>query len=158
MAYAAPLPPDAVLAWVEAPVEVQSHFINPRTKRDNLFLIYHLPKDVLFQTFSWVALSHSPSASEKDSDRYPVDQMKDLVRLIQACGALRREGQRCMLELTFGTRPSRSCFWSGRRISSSLCFSTHTRTSTRGPGIPLKPSEGTGTKPTCSWVPLSSQL
>jgi hypothetical protein len=93
-------------------VEVQPHFVNPRTKRDNLFLIYHLPKNALFQTLSWVALSHSPSASEKDSGRYPVDKMKDLVHFTQACEALRWGCRSCRLGPTFGTRPSRSCFWS----------------------------------------------
>ena len=45
--YATSLPPDTALTWVETLVEVQSHFTDLGTKRDNLFPIYHLPKDIL---------------------------------------------------------------------------------------------------------------
>jgi len=88
VAYATSLPSEAALAWVEARLaEVQSHFANLGTKRNNLFPIYHLPKDVLFQILSWVGLSYS--SSEKDSCRYPVDQTKNLVHLSQACKLFR---------------------------------------------------------------------
>lgn len=90
--YATALPPDAALAWVEARlVEVQSHFANLGIKRNNLFPIYHLPKDVLFQILSWVALSHASSESEEDPPPYlyPTDQTKDLVHLSQACKLFR---------------------------------------------------------------------
>jgi hypothetical protein len=56
---------------------------------DNLFSVYYLSKDVLFQMLSWVALSPPSPASEEDSDRYPADQMKGLVHLIQTCELLR---------------------------------------------------------------------
>jgi hypothetical protein len=42
VAYATSLLLDAALAWVEALVEVQSHFTDLGTKRNHLFPIYHL--------------------------------------------------------------------------------------------------------------------
>lgn len=92
VAYATALPPDAALAWVEARlVEVQSHFANLGTKRNNLFPIYHLPKDVLFQILSWVALSRTSPLSGGDTYPYGylTDQTKDLVHLSQACKLFR---------------------------------------------------------------------
>jgi hypothetical protein len=90
VAYATSLPPDAALAWVETRLaEVQSHFANLGTQRNNLFPIYHLPKDVLSQILSWVALSYSPSASEGDLNRYPTDQSMDFVHLTQTCKLFR---------------------------------------------------------------------
>jgi hypothetical protein len=51
--YATSLPLDAALAWVEARLaEVQSHLANLGTKRNNLFLIYRLLNDVMFQMLS----------------------------------------------------------------------------------------------------------
>ena len=89
-AYASSLPPEAALAWVEVRLaEVQSHFADLGMKRNNLFPIYHLPKAVLFQILSWVALSHSSPKSEKDPHRYPTDQTKDLLHLSQACKLFR---------------------------------------------------------------------
>ena len=74
----------AALAWVDTRLaEVQFHSAKLGTRRDNLSPIPHLPKDVLFQMLSWVALFHSPFASEEDSDRYPADQTMDLVHLTQ---------------------------------------------------------------------------
>ncbi|KAF9648643.1 hypothetical protein BDM02DRAFT_2192560 [Thelephora ganbajun] len=90
VAYATSLPPEAALAWVEARLaEVQSHFADLGTKRNNLIPIYHLPKVILFQILSWVALSHSSSKSEKDLHRYPTNQTRDLVHLSQACKLFR---------------------------------------------------------------------
>ena len=90
VAYATSLPPEAALAWVEARItEVQSHFANLGTNRNNLFLIYHLPKVVLFQILSWVALSDSSPKPEQDPCPYPTNQTKDLVRLSQACRLFR---------------------------------------------------------------------
>ena len=90
VAYATSLPPEAALAWVEARIaEVQSHFANLGTKRNNLFPIYHLPKVVLFQILSWVALSDPSSRSQKDPHRFSTDQMRDLVHLSQACKLFR---------------------------------------------------------------------
>ena len=86
VAYATSLPYQRCSGWVEArPAEVQSHFANLGAKRNNLFPIYHLPKDVLFQIMSWIALSHSSSASEEESDRYLADHTKDLADLTQTC-------------------------------------------------------------------------
>ena len=90
VAYATSLPPEAALTWVEARItEVQSHFANLGTKRNNLFPVYHLPKAVLFQILSWVALSDPSSKSEQDPYRDPADQTKDLLRLSQACKLFR---------------------------------------------------------------------
>jgi len=90
VSYATSLPPEVALAWVETRLaEVQSHFANLGIKRNNLFPIYHLPKVVLFQILSWVALSHSSSESEKDPYRHPTNQTKDLVHLSQACKLFR---------------------------------------------------------------------
>ena len=90
VSYATSLPPEAALAWVEARLaEVQSHFANLGMKRNILFPIYHLPKAVLFQILSWVALSHSSSQSEKGPYLHPTDQTKDLVHLSQACKLFR---------------------------------------------------------------------
>jgi len=90
VAYATSLPPEAALAWVEARItEVQSHFANLGTKRNNYFPIYHLPKVVLFQILSWVASSDPFSNSEKDPCRDPTDQTKDLLHLSQACKLFR---------------------------------------------------------------------
>ena len=90
VAYATSLPPEAALAWVEARIaEVQSHFANLGTKRNNFFPIYHLPKAVLFQILSWVALSDPFPKSEQDPYREPIDQTKDLLHLSQACKLFR---------------------------------------------------------------------
>lgn len=91
MAYATSLPPEAALAWVEARIaEVQSHFANLGTKRNHLFSIYHLPKVVLFQILSWVALASPPSKSGHDHPpRYHMDQTKDLIHVSQSCKLFR---------------------------------------------------------------------
>ena len=90
VAYASSLPPEAALTWVEARIaEVQSHFANLGTKRNNLFPIYHLPKVVLFQILSWIALSDPSPTSEEDPRRDPTDQTKDLLHLSQACKLFR---------------------------------------------------------------------
>ena len=92
VAYATALPPDAALAWVEARLaEVQSHFANLGTKRNNLFPVYHLPKVVLFQILSWVALSRASPESEESAYSYGshTDQTKDLIHLSQACKLFR---------------------------------------------------------------------
>ena len=89
-AYATSLPPEAALAWVEARItEVQSHFANLGTKRNNLFPIYQLPKVVLFQILSCVALLDPPPNLEQDPYREPADQTKDLLHLSQACKLFR---------------------------------------------------------------------
>jgi len=90
VAYATSLPPASALEWVEARIaEVQSHFANLGTKRNHLFPIYRLQKVVLFQIFSWVALSYSSTKSEPDQYHYPPGQTKDLIHLSQACKLFR---------------------------------------------------------------------
>jgi hypothetical protein len=90
LAYATSLPPEAALTWVEARIaEVQSHFANLGTKRNNLFPIYHLPKVVLFQILSWVALSDPSSTPEQDPCRDHTDRTKDLLHLSQTCKLFR---------------------------------------------------------------------
>lgn len=90
VAYANSLPPEASLAWVEARLaEIQSHLANLGAGRNLLIPVYHLPRVVLVQILSWVALSYPSSKSEKDLYRYPVDQTKDLVHISQTCKLFR---------------------------------------------------------------------
>ena len=90
VAYANSLPPEASLAWVEARLaEIQSHLANLGAGRNLLIPVYHLPKVVLVQILSWVALSYPPSKSEKDPSRFPADQAEDLVRVSQTCKLFR---------------------------------------------------------------------
>ncbi|KAF9784984.1 hypothetical protein BJ322DRAFT_801156 [Thelephora terrestris] len=90
VAYATSLPPEASLAWVEARLaEVQSHLANLGAGRNMLIPIYHLPRIVLVQIFSWVALSHPSSKSEKDLHRFPMNQTKDLMHISHACKLFR---------------------------------------------------------------------
>lgn len=89
--YATSLPPEVALAWVETRIaEVQSHFANLGTKRNHLFPIYHLPKVVLFQILSWVALAAPPSKSGRDQPpRYHMDQTRDLIHVSHSCKLFR---------------------------------------------------------------------
>ena len=90
VAYATSLPPEASLAWVEARLaDVQSHLANLGAGRNMLIPIYHLPRIVLVQIFSWVALSHPSSKSERDLNRFPPDQTKDLMHNSHACKLFR---------------------------------------------------------------------
>ena len=90
VAYATSLPPDASLEWVEARLaEIQSHLANLGGGRNLLIPIYQLPRVVLFQILSWVALSYPSPKSDKDPYRYPLDQTKHLLHASQACKLFR---------------------------------------------------------------------
>ena len=90
VAYATSLPPEASLTWVEARLaEIQSHLANLGAGRNLLIPVYHLPRVVLVQILSWVALSYPSSKSEKDVYRYPIAQTKDLLHISQACKLFR---------------------------------------------------------------------
>ena len=90
VAYATSLPPEASLAWVEARLaEIQSHLANLGAGRNVLIPVYRLPRVVLAQVFSWVALSFPSPKSEKDLHRFPMDQTRDLLHVSQACKLFR---------------------------------------------------------------------
>ena len=146
VSYATSLPPDAALAWVEARLlEVQSHFANLGTRRNNLFPIYHFPKDVLFQILSWVAFSHA--SSELGEDPYPsypfhADQTQDLVHLSQACklfrsAALERPELWVRVNLRYLTLAKMFLERSGDRLV-TVCL--HARSTYISPPITLKAS------------------
>lgn len=90
VAYATSLPPDTSLAWVEARLaEIQSHLANLGAGRNLLISIYRLPRVVLVQILSWLALSYPSSDFEEGLYRYPVNQTTDLVHFSQACKLFR---------------------------------------------------------------------
>ena len=90
VAYANSLPPEASLTWVEARLaEIQSHLANLGAGRNLLIPVYHLPKVVLVQILSWIALSYPLFKSERDSYRYPANQTQDLIHMSQACKLFR---------------------------------------------------------------------
>jgi len=146
VAYATSLPPDAALAWVEARLaEVQSHFANLGTKRNNLFLIYHLPKAVLFQILSWVALSSNSSDSSEEtgfSFRSSIDHTKDLVHLSQACKLFRGaalERPELWVRVNIGYPGLAKLFLerSGDKLV-TVCIHPHARRPTTLKSIPLE--------------------
>ena len=145
VAYATSLPPDAALAWVEARLaEVQSHFANLSTKRNNLFPIYHFPKDVLSQILSWVALSHASSGPDTDQYSYPyhTDQTKDLMHISQACklfrgAALERPELWVRVNLRYPT-PAKLFLERSSDKLVTVCLHSHARYTS--PPIPLRAS------------------
>lgn len=145
VAYATSLPPDAALTWVEARLaEVQSHFANLGTKRNHLFPIYHLPKAVLFQILSWVALSNTSSEGEEAgySCRSPVDQTKDLIHLSQSCklfrgAALERPELWVRVNLGYPTLAKLFLERSGDKFL-RVCLHPHARCPTALKAIPLE--------------------